>query len=58
MKALYCPYCCGGLTVNLRTEGPPYLSYEVADEIECDNTDCGARWNPNGLPVSPPWRFA
>lgn len=56
MKNLFCPYCCGPLTVSLTTEGRPYLTYEVVDEIECDNTDCGATWAPTGIASSPPWR--
>lgn len=48
MIDLVCPYCKGRLTVNLERAGRPYLSYEVAESIECDDWKCGAEWYPDG----------
>jgi len=53
MTDLVCPYCGSPLTVSLRTEGRPYLTYEVADEIECDDPHCGATWTPSGVATAP-----
>lgn len=54
--ALVCPYCGATLTINLETEGRPYLTYEVPESIECYATDCGATWEPNGeLRDAPSW---
>lgn len=52
--ALVCPYCGATLTINLETEGRPYLTYEVPESIECYATDCGATWEPNGEPRDAP----
>lgn len=43
---LRCPFCGGELSVSMATMGGTYLSYEVADCLECE--DCGAEWEPNG----------
>lgn len=48
MSDLRCPFCGHYLSVTLRTEGRAYLSYEVADCIECESWECGAEWEPNG----------
>ncbi len=46
--------CCGApLFVSLRTEGMAYMTYEVADEIECSGERCYNSWNANtGEPAS------
>jgi hypothetical protein len=48
MSDLRCTYCAGPLSIEMRREGRPYLSYEVPDYIECDDWSCGAEWEPNG----------
>ncbi len=53
MTDLKCPYCGATLVVHLRTEGRPYMTYEVADQIECDDWSCGAAWTPEGVAVLP-----
>lgn len=55
--ALTCPYCGAGLVINLETVGPPYLTYERAESIECDaysSIHCGATWEPDGTPRDAP----
>lgn len=48
VRPLRCPHCGGGLWINVETVGPAYLTYESPEAIECDQTDCGAVWEPNG----------
>lgn len=55
--ALACPYCGAGLTINTETVGPPYLTYERPESIECDaysDVHCGATWEPDGTPRDAP----
>jgi len=45
-RDLACPYCGGKLTIDLATEGRPYLTYEVPEAIRCGG--CDAEWEPDG----------
>lgn len=47
MSDLTCPHCGGKLRINLETKGSRYMTYEVAEAIECDD-DCQATWEPDG----------
>lgn len=47
-RALACPYCGSSLWINTETVGRPYLTYEKPESIECNATDCGAVWDPDG----------
>jgi len=43
--ALRSPCCDARLYVTLRTEGPAYLTYEVADELNCSEERCYNTWD-------------
>ena len=38
----------------METVGRPYLTYETPESIECYASDCGATWEPNGVPRDAP----
>lgn len=55
--ALACPHCGAGLTINMETVGPAYLTYERPESIECDaysDVHCAATWEPDGTPRDAP----
>lgn len=41
--------CCGAeLSISMQTVGPPYMTYETPDEIECEGERCFNSWTPAG----------
>jgi len=50
---LCCTRCGSGLYIQMTTEGPPFMTYEVVDYISCE--DCGAEWDENGTPREVTW---
>lgn len=48
-KPLRCPECGGTIWVETSTYGS-YYPDTVVDGIECENYECGAKWDREGDP--------
>ncbi len=45
LTPLRSPCCNAPLYVTLRTEGPAYVTYEVADQFNCSGKNCYNTWD-------------
>jgi hypothetical protein len=51
VAAIVTPCHATPLLVTTRTEGRPYLTYDVPDTIECQAPGCYNTWDATGTPL-------